>query len=988
MKKKNIIVVSVLLLISIGIFVTYAFISTGGKQTLANSFTSGCLSITIDSESPSININGAFPVTDVEGLKGDSYSFTIRNTCNQDENYMINLESLNHSPNSLNPIYIKTALSSDTFDNIITKLNNEIETDHYVEGAYISHNLYDGTIKASETKTFNLKLWMDYDTTTEQGLNKTYQSRINVIASSKATPDDISEVLTEKKGKTVEGTITGSATSANYCTSTGNACEPNKAVSINDNKITPTLEETEKDQIVCTKLDDKKVVCSNPVNNSYCPAGATSCESILANNEVNDEILTEVTGPSCSDSTQCGNEKNMNQNGIYMAEDDDGTSYIYRGTIDNNWFKFGQTTDGEDIWWRIIRINGDGTIRLIYAGEGTSAPNNNGSNALDTKAYNALSGDNTYVGFYNQNTSTSAYPDAHEGTNPSDIAKELNTWFTTTTKLSKDYISYIDENAGFCNDRRIAISNHGSTSYTNEGFGSKNTYYAPFDRVAASTSSSSYSSTEQKSTLKCGENDSEDYARDYFTWQSKADRGNRILIQPIGLITMDEVILAGGFGQKENTGYWLYTGEYYWTMSPYGFIGGVAYVFHVGNNGYLSNTNVRSTTPGVRPVINLKSDLKIIGTGTKENPYRIDERDKLQEAGETVLANNEVKGIVTEVTGPSCNDNTKCGETNMNQNGVYESPDDDGTSYIFRGTVENNWVKFGKDKDNQDIWWRIIRINGDGTIRLIYSGEGTAPTGNGTNAINEQAFNTVYEDNTYEGYYYGTKGGNNFSATHSNTTQSSIASSTENWFTTTTKLNTEEYLKHIDENAGFCNNRQISQVAREWWTSEPTSGARGTGKVATAYKGYYKTQTTLGSWKTKQYSDLKCSSSQNNFENNVDYLRDYYTWEDHANRGNKVLDYPVGQITVDEVILAGGFGGQANSGYWLNSGTPYWTMSPDNFGGNANMLLVRNTGELTDNHVYSSTPGVRPVINLKANTNLVLEGNGTPGTVNNPYIVK
>ncbi len=981
MKKRGIIIAVIALILSIGIFVTYAFISTGGKQTLANSFTSGCLSITIDSESPSININGAFPVTDVEGLKGDSYSFTIKNTCNQDENYMINLESLNQSPNSLNPIYIKTALSSDTFDNIITKLNNEIETEHYVEGAYISHNLYDGTIKASETKTFNLKLWMDYDTTTEQGLNKTYQSRINVIASSKATPDNISEVLTKKKGKEVEGTITGSANSASYCTSTGNACEPNKAVSINDNKTTPTLEDTEKEQIVCTKLDNKKVVCSNPVNNSYCPAGATSCESILAKEKVNDEILTEVTGPSCEEgNTNCGGDvANMNQNGVYMAEDDDGISYIYRGTIDNNWFKFGQTTNGDDIWWRIIRINGNGTVRLIYAGEGYDfGTTGNGKNAIENVKYNEKYDDNTYVGYYYGEANQNTYETTHTNKTPSILATQIEKWFSEDTKLNSDYITYIDENTGFCNDRTLATSNHGNSKWLNTGHGTESTLYSIYDRFRNEDNTDW--SLIQKPILKCEQKD-----KDLFTLKNST-QGNNKLTSPVGLITADEAIFAGGFGGHNNTGYWLYTGKYYWTITPSNMDDSEgSHVLTVRDSGSIGSDGFNLY--GVRPVINLKSDLKLIGNGTKENPYRIDERDKLQEAGKIVLANNEVKGVVSSITGPSCNDSTKCGnEKNMNQNGVYESPDDDGTSYIFRGTVDNNWVKFGKN-GSQDIWWRILRINGNGSIRLIYSGEGTTPEGNGKNAKDNIAYNTENNDSTYVGYYYGKAAQDTYEATHTNEHSSTIATETEKWFTGT-NLDELAQLNHIDENAGFCNNRQISNQKGEWWNSEQ-DGERGTGQIVTAYKGFYETLQQKGSWRTdKQYPNLRCSSISENYENNTDYKRDYYTWKEHTERGNQALTQPVGLIMVDELLLAGSFGGQNNTDFWLYTGEYYWTISPSNMGvnGTAVMFRLNNNGNIGGQ--ATNTNGIRPVINLKADTNLVLEGNGTPGTVDNPYIVK
>lgn len=92
--------------------------------------------------------------------------------------------------------------------------------------------------------------------------------------------------------------------------------------------------------------------------------------------------------------------------------------------------------------------------------------------------------------------------------------------------------------------------------------------------------------------------------------------------------------------------------------------------------------------------------------------------------------------------------------------GMYAAEDDLGTSYYFRGAVDNNWVKFGKDSSGNDIYWRIIRINGDGSIRMVYTGT-TAPTestkvimtGEGT-GIGRSAFNSSSNSSEYVGYMY------------------------------------------------------------------------------------------------------------------------------------------------------------------------------------------------------------------------------------------
>ena len=246
-KKKLIILVSVLILIG-GIALSFAYFNINGKQDVSNTFRSRCLNVTIESESESISLNNNYPISDVEGLSSKPYTFTIRNTCNQDTNYEINLESLNETSNTLSEEYIKVSLSSDTMDNIISKLSSNKETETLISGAYKSHNLYSGNIKAGESKTFNFREWMDYDTTKEQGANKTYTSKINVVARPDINVNELN-IKYELNNNTLTGNLSSNVNEVKYCVSEKNICDSNTSVAIEDNKITIELEN--KNQIVC-----------------------------------------------------------------------------------------------------------------------------------------------------------------------------------------------------------------------------------------------------------------------------------------------------------------------------------------------------------------------------------------------------------------------------------------------------------------------------------------------------------------------------------------------------------------------------------------------------------------------------------------------------------------------------------------------------------------------------------------------------------------
>ena len=90
----------------------------------------------------------------------------------------------------------------------------------------------------------------------------------------------------------------------------------------------------------------------------------------------------------------------------------------------------------------------------------------------------------------------------------------------------------------------------------------------------------------------------------------------------IGLITSDEVIYAGGKSGTDNHEYYLYSGNYYWTMAPYSYASGVAYVNLVYSNGSLSDSSVRYAS-AVRPVVSLKSDAISGGSGTAASPFLV-----------------------------------------------------------------------------------------------------------------------------------------------------------------------------------------------------------------------------------------------------------------------------------------------------------------------------------------------------------------------------
>ena len=154
---------------------------------------------------------------------------------------------------------------------------------------------------------------------------------------------------------------------------------------------------------------------------------------------------------------------------LCKAKDAYGDSYYYRGNVTNNYVLFA------DKYWRIVRINGDGTVRVIY--DGTSAHANGESSSdrqIGTSAFNSSYKDNAYVGYMYGKTGASTYAETHANTNDSTIKAYLDNWYKTNI-LGTVHEQYLADNV-FCNDRSIS-SNKPNKRYNNLGYGADTTAY-------------------------------------------------------------------------------------------------------------------------------------------------------------------------------------------------------------------------------------------------------------------------------------------------------------------------------------------------------------------------------------------------------------------------------------------------------------------------------------------------------------------------------
>ena len=294
-------------------------------------------------------------------------------------------------------------------------------------------------------------------------------------------------------------------------------------------------------------------------------------------NENSNEVTSGYTYTSRPTSTI------KSASGLYKAADDDGDSYYFRGSIPNNYVSFANQT------WRIVRVNGDGSIRLINSAFIGTSNFNNDKNMAGTAGYtydneSNCTKESQCISDYNSDTTTFTN---NKVETDSTIKTYLENWYINNLKDYDDKISL----SNFCND----------TSFADNTDSSGARYYKAYDRIVV----------DQNLSLKCPDT-TENYGGSYKL--------------KIGLLSADELNYAG-FVFRQNTkttatnANYLYvsTGNWWHTMTPY-----YKTVGYRGYTSYFSNNNLYSGIK-VRPVINLKSDIQITGgDGSKSNPYVVE----------------------------------------------------------------------------------------------------------------------------------------------------------------------------------------------------------------------------------------------------------------------------------------------------------------------------------------------------------------------------
>ena len=628
----------------IGIGISYAWWRYTVIQDNPNTALSKCFSIELANQANEINLTNMYPITDEEGRKLTPYTFTLKNTCSVSAKYSLNMEMLEGT--TLNSNYLAVLVNNKD----IKLLSSYNTATTVIDGSTESRTLDTGVLQANSSKDYSISIWMDKSVTlSDDAQNKIFKSKVVVDAVATETPVDRIVAQLDTTGK---------------------------CPTINDDGTVNVTKIENADGYICSAEDayGTSYYYRGNVTNNYVKYGNWSTELVYGYYSDTSSAHEEYDSIEA-----CQNAANYNKKCTVVRE------------------------KGAPMYWRIIRINGDGSVRVIY--DGTSAHVNGESSedrqigsskfneywkkdnvqeATNSGVYN----DNAGVGYMYGNRDAVAEPTEYYSTNSFSsvttyyIAKEYNYDATTdrfTLKdpiailgkdLTKDYIGYYctdqyptstpssvrslykitDTMAGTPTTVRYGFVRYGTSSkevaqtntndsdikayldtwYKNNILDTENEQYLVDntfcnDRsfsenntgTGAGTSTTRYrwlyfSDAASKSTLKCPQQN------DAFT-VGDTTYGNGALTYPIGLISTDEAVLAGGYNSN-NAHYYLYSGQTYWTSSPREFDGNIVRRMRVDFWGSANCST--SSDDVVRPVLNLSQEVLKKGDGSMENPYQ------------------------------------------------------------------------------------------------------------------------------------------------------------------------------------------------------------------------------------------------------------------------------------------------------------------------------------------------------------------------------
>lgn len=261
----------------------------------------------------------------------------------------------------------------------------------------------------------------------------------------------------------------------------------------------------------------------------------------------------------------------------------------------------------------------------------------------------------------------------------------------------------------------------------------------------------------------------------------------------------------------------------------------------------------------------------------------------------------------------------------------YSSLDDDLGESKYLTNNSSNYIYFGVKSTGEKMLWRIIRINGNGSIRLIYN-----------DSIGNGQFNVSNNDAVYTGYMYSPNVRNGLS------TNSKVKKTIDEWYEA--NLKDTVYEQYISPSI-FCVNRNA------YTTSSRAASAFGFGTDEQYFEDY------------NHFVNFKCDSNFDRFDTRINYEG---LTESDSPKGNGALTYMIGLLTATEA---------SKISTTVRGTTGTWTLSPSYYNSKA---FTYYAGPSLESKDVEEEGDIRPVISIKADTPIISNTNGTSG---NPFVV-
>ena len=520
--------------------------------------------IDLDITENSISTNNLLPISDSsKDTKAQIKDFTVKRTSNSDLDVCYNLYLVidSISSNIKNSKYLKYELTdgSNVVSGNLSKLGYNSDGKGYI---LLAKNKY---LSKSDTigNTYKLKIWLSYDKSTNQNdlLNSNITTHIYASGNNGNTcPGSVDTVIIPTLYEQILADNSAIKTRTDFNT---------------------TFTETN----TGTLYKATEQIGTNPVKNVYYFAGDAKNNWVKFGKYQND--FSRYRGYYSTTDTSYKDYSTMDECTSASIYNKNCTEYKYANT-------------GDDIYWRIIRTNHDGSVRLLYAG--TSPDTTSGY--IGKSAFNTIYNDPIYVGY--KYGTTGSLENNRLNTNDSTMKTYIDNWYKNNLTA---YTKYLSNDAVYCNDRNLKSGETYSNSFD----------YASWERIY----------TNKQPTYNCTN------MSDAFSVNNTSAK----LDYPVGLMTIDELSYAGGaYKAKLTTPYaWYYTNENgksitgsedSWSLSPSFWNSASSGDWRWGGSsepGYLSY-NSADLAYAVRPAISLKSCTKwASGDGSSSNPYTIQE---------------------------------------------------------------------------------------------------------------------------------------------------------------------------------------------------------------------------------------------------------------------------------------------------------------------------------------------------------------------------